>query len=196
MASTDVTATKQRILDAAREEFAVHGLAGARIDRIASSANASKERLYAYFGDKVALFHAILDADFGRFLDAVPFDAGDVPAYVVALFDDLLAKPQTQRLLLWGQLEGRAPRIRDQAASDPRWSARLEAIRAAQSAGDIEPQWDPEEVLTIIFGLVSSWLTTPGSDGHAGASRTTIDQRRAVVREAARRIFSPHTDPL
>lgn len=191
MAPTDVTATKQRILDAARDEFAVHGLAGARIDRIASNASASKERLYAYFGDKVALFHAILDADFDRFLEAVPFDAEDVPAYVVALFDDLVARPQTQRLLLWGQLEGRAPRLRELATSDPRWRIRIDAIRAAQQAGQIEPHWDPEDVLTIIYGLVSSWVTTPGSDGHADVSPTVVDHRRSIVRESARRIFGP-----
>ncbi|PHV68649.1 TetR family transcriptional regulator [Williamsia muralis] len=191
MAPTDVTATKQRILDAARDEFAVHGLAGARIDRIASNASASKERLYAYFGDKVALFHAILDADFDRFLDAVPFDAEDVPAYVVALFDDLVARPQTQRLLLWGQLEGRAPRLRELATSDPRWRIRIDAIGTAQQAGQIEPHWDPEEVLTVIFGLVSSWVTTPGSDGHTDVSPAVVDHRRSIVRESARRIFSP-----
>lgn len=71
MAPTDVTATKQRILDAAQEEFGTYGLAGARIDRIAKNGNASKERLYAYFGDKVALFHAVLDVDFEQAMESV-----------------------------------------------------------------------------------------------------------------------------
>ena len=49
------TELRDVIIDAARAEFAQYGLAGSRIDRIAKSANASKERLYAHFGDKEAL---------------------------------------------------------------------------------------------------------------------------------------------
>ena len=41
-----------RILEAAEAEFTRFGVIGARIDRIAREAHASKERLYAYFGDK------------------------------------------------------------------------------------------------------------------------------------------------
>jgi len=94
MAPTDVTATKQRILDAAQEEFGTYGLAGARIDRIAKNGNASKERLYAYFGDKVALFHAVLDVDFEQAMESVEFTGEDMPAHAVELFDAMLAKPQ------------------------------------------------------------------------------------------------------
>jgi AcrR family transcriptional regulator len=193
MTSTGVSATKQRILDAARDEFALHGLAGARIDRIASNGNASKERLYAYFGDKVALFHAILDADFSLFLDSVQFDGSDLPGYAVAVFDDLLGKPQIQRMMMWAQLEGRAPRIRKLAESDARWLSRVDGVRAAQAAGHIAPQWDPEDVLAVIFGVVSSWVITPGSDGTVDVAAEVVQQRRAIVRESAERIFGSRT---
>ena len=45
-------ATRDRILAAAKDEFATYGLAGARINRIAAQARASKDRLYAYFASK------------------------------------------------------------------------------------------------------------------------------------------------
>ncbi|MEA2532746.1 MAG: hypothetical protein QOJ93_557, partial [Actinomycetota bacterium] len=48
----DAEATKELLLAAASEEFAEHGLAGARIDRIAERAGANKRLLYRYFGDK------------------------------------------------------------------------------------------------------------------------------------------------
>ena len=38
----DAEATKARILEAATAEFAAHGIAGARVDRIAASAGANK----------------------------------------------------------------------------------------------------------------------------------------------------------
>ena len=54
-------ATRKRILEAAEEEFARYGIAGARIDRIALTAEANKARIYAYFGDKRRLFDLLVD---------------------------------------------------------------------------------------------------------------------------------------
>jgi AcrR family transcriptional regulator len=56
--------TRQRILDAALEEFSRHGLGGARVDRIAQRAAANKRMLYYYFGDKDGLFLAVLEQSY------------------------------------------------------------------------------------------------------------------------------------
>lgn len=52
--------TKRDILVAARQEFCEYGLDGARVDRIASLAAANKRLLYHYFGNKEALYSAVL----------------------------------------------------------------------------------------------------------------------------------------
>lgn len=52
--------TKQDILVAARTEFCEFGLDGARVDRIAKRAAANKRLLYHYFGNKEALYSAVL----------------------------------------------------------------------------------------------------------------------------------------
>lgn len=57
----DPARNQARILAAATEEFARHGLGGARVDRIASAARANKRMLYYYFGDKDDLFRAVLE---------------------------------------------------------------------------------------------------------------------------------------
>jgi TetR/AcrR family transcriptional regulator len=54
--------TKARILDAALSEFATRGFAGARVDVIACQARANKRMLYAYVGNKDALWLATLEA--------------------------------------------------------------------------------------------------------------------------------------
>ena len=54
------TLTKRDILVAAREEFCEFGLDGARVDRIATRAAANKRLLYHYFGNKEALYAAVL----------------------------------------------------------------------------------------------------------------------------------------
>ena len=55
-------ATKKRILNAAKKEFAKNGLGGARVDEIAERAKANKRMIYHYFGNKEALFQTVLEA--------------------------------------------------------------------------------------------------------------------------------------
>jgi AcrR family transcriptional regulator len=64
--SRDPERTRQRILEAATEEFARYGLGGARVDRIAERAGANKRMLYYYFGDKDNLFLAALEARYAH----------------------------------------------------------------------------------------------------------------------------------
>ena len=54
--------TYAAILEAATDEFAAHGFGGARIDAIAARAKTNKRMLYHYFGDKEALYLAVLEA--------------------------------------------------------------------------------------------------------------------------------------
>lgn len=61
----DPAATRQRILHAAKAEFARLGLGGARVDAIAARAKANKRMIYHYFGSKRDLFLAVLEAAYG-----------------------------------------------------------------------------------------------------------------------------------
>ena len=54
-------ATRRKLLVAARSEFAASGLAGARVDEIAARAGVNKQLVYHYFGDKDALYLAVLE---------------------------------------------------------------------------------------------------------------------------------------
>jgi AcrR family transcriptional regulator len=54
-------AQRDRILDAALAEFAARGFAGARVDAIAERAEINKRMLYAYVGNKDALWLAVLE---------------------------------------------------------------------------------------------------------------------------------------
>ncbi|MEO0991542.1 MAG: TetR family transcriptional regulator [Pseudomonadota bacterium] len=57
----DAEATRTRILDAAKQEFAKLGLGGARVDVIAERAEANKRMIYHYFGSKEELFRVVLE---------------------------------------------------------------------------------------------------------------------------------------
>ena len=64
--SRDPQRTRQKILDAATEEFARYGLGGARVDRIAARAGANKRMLYYYFRDKDNLFLTALEGRYAH----------------------------------------------------------------------------------------------------------------------------------
>lgn len=57
----DAERSQNTILNAARDEFAEHGLGGARMDRIAERAGLNKRLIYYYFQDKEQLFQAVLE---------------------------------------------------------------------------------------------------------------------------------------
>ena len=61
----DAARTRQDILRAAREEFAEHGLSGARVDAIAARMRTTKRMLYYYFGSKEGLYLAVLEQVYG-----------------------------------------------------------------------------------------------------------------------------------
>lgn len=57
----DPANTRRKLLVAARREFARNGLAGARVDEIAAQAGVNKQLVYHYFGDKDAIYFAVLE---------------------------------------------------------------------------------------------------------------------------------------
>jgi AcrR family transcriptional regulator len=57
----DADRSQNTILAAARDEFAEHGLGGARMDRIAERTGLNKRLIYYYFEDKDRLFQAVLE---------------------------------------------------------------------------------------------------------------------------------------
>ena len=60
----DADRSQSTILAAARDEFAEHGLGGARVDRIAERAGLNKRLIYYYFQDKENLFQAVLEQSY------------------------------------------------------------------------------------------------------------------------------------
>jgi AcrR family transcriptional regulator len=68
-------------LDAAAEEFAIHGFAGGSVDRIAAAARINKAMLYYHFTSKAALYREILRQMFRTIAGAVAaVHAGGGPA--------------------------------------------------------------------------------------------------------------------
>lgn len=66
----DAERSRDAILAAARDEFARHGLGGARVERIAERAELNKRLIYYYFESKDALFLAVLEDTYRNIREA------------------------------------------------------------------------------------------------------------------------------
>lgn len=179
----DSTDTRRRLLDAAFEEFAAHGLAGARVDRIAELGKANKRLIYAYYGNKEELFDTVMVRSLGVLTDAVPFSAEDLPGYAGALFDHMIAHPAMVRLTMWKLLERPDVSPEETQAYRPK----VAAVADAQSGGRLAPDDDPVDVMMLLIGLVASWFTnSPALHALAGGDRTepqrVAEHRAALVR--------------
>jgi len=171
-------------LDAAFEEFATHGLAGARVDRIAELAKANKRLIYAYYGNKEELFDTVMVRSLGVLTDAVPFSADDLPGYAGALFDHMIAHPAMVRLTMWKLLErpGVSPEETDA------YRPKVVAIAEAQAGGRLAAGDDPVDVMMLVIGLVAAWFTNSPSLHALAREDRTESQRLAEHRAALVRV--------
>jgi TetR/AcrR family transcriptional regulator len=102
----DPAGTRNKLLTAARREFADRGLAGARVDEIAARAGVNKQLVYHYFGDKDALYLAVLEWVYEEIreqerklnLEGLPPEQA-IRKLVASSFDHLAAHPDFVMLL-------------------------------------------------------------------------------------------------
>src|SRR5699024_4565977 len=101
----DAEQTRQELLTAATAEFAEHGLAGARVDRIAAAAGVNKQRIYGHFGSKDELFDAVLARTMREAAASKPLQPDETPGgYIARTFDFHREQPELLQLLMWEAL--------------------------------------------------------------------------------------------
>jgi AcrR family transcriptional regulator len=147
-------ATRERILEAALAEFSAHGIAGARVDRIAQAAGCNKNLIYIYFEDKETLFTTVLLKHLMRIHEERPFTPDDLPGYAGKVFDWAMANPDLMRLMAWSALEQKA---KDQAERVATLDAKIRALTEAQRAGQVGTAFPPGFLLTAIMSLATAW---------------------------------------
>jgi AcrR family transcriptional regulator len=147
-------ATRERILEAALAEFSAHGIAGARVDRIAHAAGCNKNLIYIYFEDKETLFTTVLMKHLMRVHEEQPFTPDDLPAYAGKLFDWAIANPDLMRLLAWSTLE-QEPNGSDERTTTIR--EKISKLAAAQQAGHVGRAFPADFLLTAIMSLGTAW---------------------------------------
>lgn len=187
----NTTELRGEILAAARVEFARYGLAGGRIDRIARTANASKERLYAHFRDKETLFREVVATDSAEFFNALTLRPDAVAELAGDIYDLARQHPEHYRMITWAHLEGVTldePRLDGQPIPD----RHVTAIEIAQADGHVDPAWQPIDLLVVLIGIGLAWMHLPHPEAVTD-DPILIARRRAAAVDAANRVIALRT---
>jgi AcrR family transcriptional regulator len=156
MATRDAAGTQRRILQAGLKEFAAKGIAGARVDAIATRARTNKRMIYYYFKSKDGLFREILRQQLAS-------RQAQHPTLDDLSWSERLAARQTMtlditdyvRLLMWEALETRS-RKKPVIAEEERvalFDELRQRVVLAQESGQLRPDLDPSQMLLSELAL-------------------------------------------
>jgi AcrR family transcriptional regulator len=137
----DPDRTRARILAAATVEFAEHGFAGARIDAIAQRAQGNKRMLYHYFGNKEALFGAVLHHKMAERRSWAVSLSNDPAERLPFWFKSACEDSAWVRLLEWEALRWPA-RLNDERERRGVSASWLQCIRRQQRAGQLTADFE------------------------------------------------------
>ena len=189
----NVEDTQQRLRTAASAEFAARGVDGTTVTRIAARAGINKERLYAYFGDKDALFDEVLTEALEELSRAVAPDGlrfEDLGEFAGRTFDYYGQHPELARLLQWEGLRG-APPV-NATTRTKHYERKIAAAAQAQRDGVIDDQIEAGHLMFMIIGLAAWWFSVPQlatmMSGNTADAPGEQAKRRAFVVEAAQRL--------
>jgi TetR/AcrR family transcriptional regulator len=205
-------ASRAAILRAAAEEFAEHGIAGARTEAIAREARVNKALLYYYFKDKETLYGAVLDNAFSG-LKATVFRVldSDLPArekimtYAGTYFDFIASNQVYPRLMqreMMRAREGHSPHIEKLVKNyfQPIYARVGELLRKGIAEGEfrkIDPaHFVPSMVAMIIFYFSSAPLMKKIVRFNPLTPERIAERRAAVLDFISAALFQPDHDAV
>lgn len=166
--------TRHKIFAAALDEFAEHGRAGARVDRIAAAAGVNKAMIYYHFKSKDQLYLDTLTEFFttvGRFALKLVGETSTLDEALLALATVhakiITAKPQVRTLFL-RELADLSPEIIDTIINSFRQSGMVDVIKekmhGALASGRIR-QIDPRQLISAFISMsIGYYFLYPISD--------------------------------
>ena len=152
----DADRTRGELVQAAFDEFAARGYAGARVKDIAARAGVDKQLISYYFDGKDGLYQEVLRTQFAR--DAAVNDPNlPLEDNAARYVRHALADPRLTRLLLWAGLSEDP----DHPATLPPASLDLTSMTARRERGEIPDDLDPAVVLLVMIGAVTAAVALP-----------------------------------
>jgi AcrR family transcriptional regulator len=187
----DPEGMRLRILEAAKQEFASHGLAGARVDRIAAKAGANKRMLYYHVGKKDDLYLAVLEGAYEKIRAeerGLDLEHLDPPKAIERLIDftwnyflrnpEFLALLHTENLARARHLK-RSTKVK--SLHSPFVELIATVVRRGVASGDFQVAVDPVQLYISIAALSFFYLSNSATlsviFGRDLLARTAKDER-------------------
>jgi AcrR family transcriptional regulator len=165
----DADRSQSTILAAARDEFAEHGLGGARMDRMAERAGVNKRLIYYYFADKDRLFQAVLEQAYRhireeeRKLNLLALKPADAVRRLVEFtWNYYLAHPEFMSLLNSENLQAARHLENSERArqmNSPLIATLGEILERGRKEGSFRGGIDPLQLYVSIAGLSYFYLS-------------------------------------
>lgn len=152
----DADRTRAALLDAALEEFAARGFAGARVRDIAGRAGVGKDLVAYHFGGKEGLYLAVQQAWLRR-EDGFADPALPLSELLGRYLHEALADPRPMRLLAWRGLAGPDEAPPDGTPGDED----LSATRGRQQRGEFPADVDPAVLRLVLLAAVAAPVVFP-----------------------------------
>jgi TetR/AcrR family transcriptional regulator len=177
--------TRAALLDAALEEFAAKGFAGARVRDIAARAGVSKDLVAYHFGGKDGLYLAVQEAWLRR-EDGFADPALPLGELLARYLHDALADPRPMRLLAWRGLAG--PGTAPPDGSPP--AEGLQGTRDRQQRGELPGDIDPAVLRLVLLAVVAAPVVFPGHAGKLFGTATSDPEFEARYAAGLQRLLT------
>jgi TetR/AcrR family acrAB operon transcriptional repressor len=168
----DALATREALLDAAQGEFAVHGVAGTSLEKIAAAAGVTRGAVYWHFRDKNDLFEALMaraKLPLEQMWQAMDADTASLPALQASLLQGLRliasdARLQQVLLIATQKVEyvGEQETLRERhLAARQQFLSRIEQVlKRVQAAAPLSlpPKTGAIALHALLGGLAYEWM--------------------------------------
>ncbi len=177
-------ATRERVLDAARDVFAERGVIGATVEEICDRAGFTRGAFYSNFEDKADVLEALVEREHGRLIEhldatlalvedgALPIDVDD-PGDLAAVVDRILRSIPADRALTLVMTELEIHAVRDPSTTeafrdaDARFRARIARfIDRGMSHAGRELLADPADISDAAVAIVARSVRRALLEGH------------------------------
>ena len=190
--NTDLT-TGQRILAAAREEFSLRGLEGARVDRIAVRAGVNKAMIYYHYSSKRNLYLEVIKSFFNdlgnRFREKIDrsLPLEEILTHIADVYSRMVTVSSAVRPIILRELAAPHPEVVDmiaQSLSASGLPALLqEKLTEGIQAGTLRSVDIRQAALSFVLMNAAYALVAPVADMilNIGDSRLFVNERKLTV---------------
>ncbi|MFC4586424.1 TetR/AcrR family transcriptional regulator [Sphaerisporangium corydalis] len=188
--------TRERILQAAVEEFGAKGYSGARTAAIAARAGVNQQLISYYFGGKQGLLDELRSRWQALESTLVP-PGSPFEESLAAYMDATLDRPDWARLVIWRAL-GDDPGDRVDA-DEQRRTAMLRAVdvmRHRQDSGEVTDSVDPEFILLLTHAMTFAPVAMPQLVSAIFGVDPYSEEYRRRCREQLVALLRPHRSSL